>query len=56
MMDFEKYNSQYEEPKSMMFQMLDKNGDILHVNDKWLKEMGYELEEVVGRFFGEFIF
>lgn len=55
MMDFEKYNSQYEEPKSTMFQMLDKNGDILHVNDKWLEEMGYELEDVVGKFFGEFI-
>ncbi|MCS5422912.1 MULTISPECIES: sensor domain-containing diguanylate cyclase [Psychrilyobacter] len=55
MSDFEKYNSQYEEPKSTMFQMLDKNGDILHVNQKWLEEMGYELHEVKGRFFGEFI-
>ena len=55
MRDFEKYNSQYEDPKSTMFQMLDKNGDILHVNDKWLEEMGYKLNEVIGRFFGEFI-
>ncbi|WP_051251720.1 sensor domain-containing diguanylate cyclase [Psychrilyobacter atlanticus] len=55
MREFEKYNSQYEEPKSTMFQMLDKNGDILHVNDKWLEEMGYKLHEVIGRFFGDFI-
>ncbi len=54
-MDFEKYNSKYEEPKSTMFQMLDRNGDILYVNEKWLDEMGYERNEVIGKFFGEFI-
>ena len=55
MTDFEKYNLQYEEPKSTLFQMLDKNGHILYVNNKWLEEMGYSLDEVIGRFFGEFI-
>jgi len=55
MKDFQKYNLQYAEPKSTMFQMLDKNGDILHVNDRWLEEMGYERYEVIGNFFGKFI-
>lgn len=50
-----KYNLKYIEPQSTMFQMLNENGEIVHVNDKWLEETGYEREEVIGKFFGDFL-
>ncbi|WP_319372055.1 PAS domain-containing protein [uncultured Ilyobacter sp.] len=50
-----KYNSKYIEPKSTMFQMLEKNGNIIYVNDNWLQEMGYREEEVIGRHFKDFL-
>ncbi len=49
------YNSKYKEPESSMFQMLDDTGRIIYVNENWLAETGYKMEEVLGRFFGEFL-
>ena len=37
------------------FQSLDINGDILTVNERWCKELGYTKEEVIGRAFGNFL-
>ena len=50
-----KYNLKYEEPKSSMFQMLDSEGRVIYVNEKWLEETGYEKEEVIGKFFKDFL-
>ncbi|NWF39092.1 GGDEF domain-containing protein [Mariprofundus sp. NF] len=38
-----------------MFQSLDKDGNVLNVNSTWLKAMGYEEDEVLGNFFGDFM-
>ncbi len=38
-----------------MFQMLDKDGVILYVNDKWLEDTGYTKDEVIGKSFKSFI-
>ena len=38
-----------------MFQSLDKDGNVLNVNNTWLKAMGYEEDEVLGKFFGDFM-
>ena len=40
---------------SDIVQSLDVNGNILAVSPKWLVETGYEEDEVIGRFFGEFL-
>jgi len=37
------------------YHSLDKNGNILNVNDSWLEKLGYERHEVVGKWFGNFI-
>ena len=37
------------------YQSLDANGRILVVNRKWLERLGYEWDEVVGQWFGEFL-
>jgi len=37
------------------FQNLDENGNILYVNQMWLETLGYEREEVIGRWFGDFL-
>ncbi|WP_320047418.1 diguanylate cyclase domain-containing protein [uncultured Ilyobacter sp.] len=50
-----KYNSKYAEPKSSMFQMLEKDGKIIYVNENWLKETGYREDEVIGKYFRDFL-
>jgi PAS domain-containing protein len=37
------------------YHSLDKNGNILNVNLSWLEKLGYERNEVVGKWFGNFI-
>ena len=50
-----KYNAKYTEPKSTMFQMLEKDGKIIYVNENWLKETGYKEDEVIGKYFRDFV-
>jgi PAS domain S-box-containing protein len=37
------------------YQSLDIEGNILDVNQEWLNQLGYERQEVMGRFIGDFI-
>jgi two-component system, cell cycle sensor histidine kinase and response regulator CckA len=37
------------------YQSLDENGHFLEVNRAWLDTLGYEREEVIGRWFGDFL-
>lgn len=37
------------------YQSLDRDGHILEVNPAWLAELGYERDEVIGRWFGDFL-
>ncbi len=37
------------------YQSLDKNGCFIHVNQTWLNTLGYGYEEVIGRWFGDFL-
>jgi len=35
------------------YQSLDREGNILHVNQAWLELTGYQLNQVIGQFFGD---
>lgn len=37
-------------------QLLDENGCLLAVNDAWLETMRYTREEVIGRWFGDYLY
>ena len=37
------------------YQSLDENGYLLEVNQAWLDTLGYDREEVIGRWFGDFL-
>ncbi|PKM56417.1 MAG: hypothetical protein CVU98_11380 [Firmicutes bacterium HGW-Firmicutes-3] len=37
------------------YQSLDEEGHFLEVNQKWLEIMGYQREEVIGKWFGDFL-
>lgn len=37
------------------YQSLDIHGNIIYVNDIWLEKLGYEHDEVVGHWFGDFL-
>ena len=37
------------------YQSLDENGRLLTVNQAWLDELGYQQNEVIGRWFGDFL-
>ena len=50
----EHYRNLYEETP-LGYQSLDEDGCFKEVNDAWLRIMGYERDEVIGRSFGEFI-
>ncbi|MHA2086774.1 MAG: PAS domain S-box protein, partial [Promethearchaeota archaeon] len=39
----------------LAYQSLDHKGNILDVNGAWLEFLGYEKEEVIGKWFGDFI-
>jgi len=50
----QKYKSMYE-TAPLAFQSLDNEGCFLDVNPAWLKILGYEKEEVMGKWFGNFL-
>lgn len=37
------------------YQSLDSNGHFIEVNQRWLDSLGYKREEVIGKWFGDFI-
>lgn len=37
------------------YQSLDRNGNFLEVNQQWLDMLGYRREEVIGKWFGDFV-
>lgn len=37
------------------YQSLDENGNFIEVNNKWLELLGYKREEVIGKWFGDFL-
>jgi PAS domain S-box-containing protein len=37
------------------YQSLDANGYLINVNQQWLDILGYSLEEVIGKWFGDFL-
>ncbi len=43
------------EDAPMGYQSLDKNGYFIDVNDAWLNMLGYHKDEVIGKWFGDFI-
>lgn len=43
------------EQAPLAYQSLDENGCVIEVNLAWLRELGYERGEVIGRWFGEFL-
>jgi len=52
--DYDKYKSYYDNAP-LAYQSLDENGYILEVNKPWLKALGYSKEDVIGKWFGNFI-
>ncbi len=45
----------FYEHSPVAYQSLDAQGNILEVNKAWLDELGYTKEEVIGRWFGDFL-
>jgi len=39
----------------LSYQSLDRDGDLIEVNDTWLNLLGYEKEDVIGKNFGDFL-
>ena len=37
------------------YQSLDQDGRFIEVNQKWLDTLGYTREEVIGKWFGDFL-
>jgi PAS domain S-box-containing protein len=50
----EKYRSLYDNAP-LSYQSLDENGCFVDVNPMWTKTLGYELKEVIGKWFGDFL-
>jgi PAS domain S-box-containing protein len=50
----EKYRRFYE-GAPLGYQSLDASGSFLDVNEKWLDDMGYSKEEIIGRCFADFV-
>lgn len=50
-----KYRSLYENAP-LPYQSLDDNGCFLDINNAWLRTLGYQREEVIGQWFGNFLF
>ncbi len=50
----EKYRRFYEDAP-LGYQSLDASGNFLDVNREWLNILGYSKEEVIGRFFADFV-
>jgi diguanylate cyclase (GGDEF)-like protein/PAS domain S-box-containing protein len=49
------YENILTDENSLLLQSLDKEGKILHINDEWLNFLKYTKEEIIGRFFIDFI-
>ena len=39
----------------LSYQSLDENGRLIDVNTAWLDSLGYSRDEVLGRWFGDFV-
>lgn len=50
----QKYRSLYEYAP-LAYQALDTKGNIMDVNPSWVKHLGYSREEVLGKWFGDFL-
>ncbi len=50
----ERYRQNYQNTPAMLYS-IDSTGKIIDVSDYWLKKMGYEREEVIGRLSTEFL-
>ncbi len=50
----ERYESLMENANDLVF-VLDRGGRFLYANSRWADIMGYPPEEIVGRYFGEFV-
>ncbi len=50
----EKFKSLYDNAP-LSYQSLDENGRLIDVNPMWLRTLGYEREEVIGKRFAEFL-
>ncbi len=50
----EKYRALYNNVP-LSYQSLDENGFFLDVNPQWLETLGYDRQEVIGRWFGDFL-
>lgn len=51
---YERFRLFYEH-SPLAYQSLDSEGRILEINPAWLRALGYERAEVVGRWFGDFL-
>jgi diguanylate cyclase (GGDEF)-like protein/PAS domain S-box-containing protein len=45
----------FYEHAPVAYESLDAAGNILEVNDEWLRQFGYPREQVIGRFIGDFL-
>jgi two-component system, cell cycle sensor histidine kinase and response regulator CckA len=50
----EKYRALYDNAP-LSYQALDENGCFIDVNPAWVRTIGYEKEEVIGKWFGNFL-
>jgi PAS domain S-box-containing protein len=50
----ERFRLLYEE-SPVAYQCLDAQGRILEVNNAWLAELGYHRDDIIGRWFGDFL-
>jgi PAS domain S-box-containing protein len=50
----ERFQNMFE-PAPSCYQSLDANGCLVEVNEAWLATLGYRREEVIGKWFGEFL-
>ena len=49
------YYKDFYEYMPLGYQSLDENGKIIDVNRQWLNILGYKREEIIGRWFGDFL-
>ncbi|KAF0128658.1 MAG: PAS/PAC sensor hybrid histidine kinase [Bacteroidetes bacterium] len=50
----EKYRALYNNAP-LSYQSLDENGCFIDINPKWLQTLGYERDEVIGKWYGDFL-
>jgi PAS domain S-box-containing protein len=50
----EKYRSMYNNAP-LSYQSLDENGCFIDINPNWLETLGYDRNEVIGKWFGDFL-